>query len=343
MLFLAAVLLVGGCRGTTPVTDGAEVIPPARIVIASWNVENLFDTEDDPANEGDDEFTPRGWVRWSNARYALKLEHLAEIIARMKPDVLCLAEIENRRVLEDLRQTLLEKQAYDLPVVLHREGPDPRGIDVAMLSRHVAVATNWLPNATRETLACDFEIGGRRLMVLANHWKSQTGKKAENDELRRKDALAVRHFLDGRLAADPAAAVVVAGDFNDQVTSPIMNDTAGFVLDKRQVLSDGRGMLLFNLSGGLPPDGRGTYWYNAGKVWNSFDCINVTRGMLPGAEPPAPWRVCEETYRIFKTPAQLDEDGHPVPFRFVRSKEKGNAFKTGYSDHFPVLVELEPH
>ena len=311
------------------------------IRVASWNVENLYDTEDDPANDGDDAYTPDGWVRWSKARYALKLEHLAEIIAKMKPDVLCLSEIENRRVLEDLRRTLKEKQAYELPVILHREGRDPRGIDVAMLSRHAAVATNWLPNATRETLACDFEIGGRRLTVLANHWKSQSGKKDENDEIRRRDALAVRRFLDARLAENPAAAIVVAGDFNDQVTSPIMNDTAGFVLDKLTVLADKRGQLLFNVSASLPANERGTYWYNAGKTWNSFDSISVTRGMLLGAEQSAPWRVLEKTYRVFKTPAQLDEDGHPIPFRFVRSKAKGDAFKTGYSDHFPVMVELE--
>lgn len=331
-----AVCAIAALISGLAVADGTP-----RFCVASWNVENLYDTEDDPANEGDDAYTPDGWVRWSKARYALKLEHLAEIIAKMKPDVLCLSEIENRRVLEDLRRTLKEKQSYDLPVILHREGRDPRGIDVAMLSRHAAVATNWLPNATRETLACDFEIGGRRLTVLANHWKSQTGKKEENDEIRRKDATAVRRFLDERLAANSAAAIIVAGDFNDQVTSPIMTGTAKFVMDKRKVLVDKQGMLLFNLSGNLPAKERGTYWYNAGKTWNSFDSISVTRGMLPEAEPPSAWRVREDTYRIFKTPAQLDEDGYPLPFRFVRSKAKGNAFKTGYSDHFPVMVELE--
>ena len=319
----------------------AAALTPRAIRIASWNVENLFDTEDDPANTGDDAYTPTGWVRWSKARYTLKLEHLADIIVQMNPDILCLSEVENRRVLEDLSQTLAKRHVCDLPVILHRDGGDPRGIDVAILSRHPATATNWLNNATRQTLACDFTIAGRPLTVLANHWKSQTGKKEENDAIRRKDALAVRRFLDARLAANPAAAIVVAGDFNDQVTSPILLDTARFSLDKAAVLAAPQALLLFNLSASLPANERGTYWYNAGKTWNSFDSISVTRGMLPAAEPPAPWRVREKTYRIVKTPAQLDEDGHPVPFRFVRSKAKGDAFKTGYSDHFPVLVELE--
>ena len=323
------------------VADGATNEAPARIRIASWNVENLFDTEDDPATDGDDAFTPDGWVRWSSERYALKLEHLAEIIAKMRPDVLCLMEIENRRVLEDLQRTLREKQAYELPAVLHRDGNDPRGVDVAMLSRYPAVMTNWLPNMTRETLACDFEIGGRRLTVLANHWKSQAGIKEESDELRNRDASAVRRYLDGRLIANPKAAIIVAGDFNDQVTSSAMTGIAGLVLDKHRVLADKQGRLLFNLSGDLPANERCTYWYKPGKTWNSFDSINVSHGMLSGTESPAPWQVLENTYRVFKTPAQLDEDGHPIPFRFVRSKVKGNTFKTGYSDHFPVMVELE--
>lgn len=339
--FVIIVLAAGGCA----MPDGGAALPaaggmPATVCIASWNVENLFDTEDDPANEGDDAFTPAGWVHWTPKRYALKLAHLADVIAQMKPDVLCLSEIENRRVLEDLSRTLHEKQAYALPVIVHREGPDTRGIDVAILSRFTPVETRWLRGATRETLACDFVIAGRRLTVLANHWKSQSGKKAENDDMRRKDALAVRMFLDGRLIAEPEAAIVVMGDFNDQVTSPILTDTAGFVLDRQQVLADEKGALLFNLSGNLPPVERGTYWYNAAQQWNTFDSISVTRGMLHGAALPAPWQVREESYQVFKTPAQCDEDGHPVPFRFVRSKAKGNSFKTGYSDHFPICVIL---
>jgi predicted extracellular nuclease len=336
------VLWAVGCSTAKDVPIGGGSTVPETLAVASWNVENLFDTEDDPANDGDDAFTLEGWVRWSERRYALKLAHLAEIIVQMKPDILCLVEIENRRVLEDLQRTLREGHAYDMPFILHREGPDPRGIDVAMLSRHAAAATNWIVGAaTREPLACTFEVGGRRLTVVVNHWKSQSGKKAENDAMRRKDASAVRRFLDACLAVETNAAILVTGDFNDQAASPVMLDTARFVLDRARVLADASGALLYNLSGGLVPEERGTYWYNAGKAWNSFDAVCVTRGMLHDVEPPSPWRVREGTYRIFKTPAQLDEDGHPLPFRFVRSKAKGDAFKTGYSDHFPVRVELE--
>ena len=64
--------------------------------------------------------------------------------------------------------------------------------------------------------------------------------------------------------------------------------------------------------------------------------------MLPEGEPASPWRVREESYTVFKTPAQCNEIGAPLPFRRVRNKDVGDIFMTGYSDHFPVKVVLEP-
>lgn len=314
------------------------------VVIASWNVENFFDTEDDPDNEGDDGFTPRGWMRWTEARYRMKLDHLSDIIAQMRPDVLCLTEIENRRVLEDLVKTLKARHDCHLPEILHRDGNEKRGIDVAILARYVATGTNWFQGASgqRECLAGDFVVDGRAFTVIVNHWKSQLGKKNESDAVRRKEALAVRAFIDQRLAENPAAAILVAGDFNDAPTSPILTEVAGFVMDRPRVLADKEGRLLLNLAGGVPEDKRATYYYAPQKQWNVLDTISVTRGMLPEGEPASPWRVREESYTVFKTPAQCNEIGAPLPFRRVRNKDVGDIFMTGYSDHFPVKVVLEP-
>lgn len=314
-----------------------------KLVLASWNVENLFDTEDDPDNEGDDEFLPTSWRRWTPWRYNLKLRHLAEVVAAMQPDILCLTEIENRRVLEDLATVLREHEEYAMDYIFHRDGPDPRGIDVAMISRHEACNTNWIITATRETLAVDFRIAERELTVLVNHWKSQLGKKEESDAVRRADATAVRFFLDERLAANSNAAILVTGDFNDKLDSPILTETAGFWLEEERVRQEVGAGLLYNLSGSLPVEERGTFWYNAGKRWESLDSMSVTRGMLKGIDAAAPWQVEIESYGVFKTEAQMDEDGRPIPFRFVRSKIHGNAYKTGYSDHFPIIVTLVPY
>lgn len=334
--FLAAV----ACAALAgALAQGAE-----RLVVASWNVENLFDTEDDPTCEGDDGYTPRGWMRWTSARYALKLEHVAAVIAAMAPDVLCLIEVENRRVLEDLSRVLREKRGCDLPAIVHREGGDARGIDVAMLARRAPVATNWFcaVSGQRDVLACDFDFDGRGLTVLVNHWKSQLGKKEESDAIRTREAQSVRAFLDARLSASPAAAIIAAGDFNDAPAAPILSGVAGFSLEKDAVLGDPSGRLLYNLWGELPAEARATYYYAPAKQWNALDSMCVTRGLLEGRAAAPGWRVVARSFNVCKRPEQCSQSGAPLPFRRVRSKEAGDVYMTGYSDHFPIRVELEP-
>ncbi len=309
-------------------------------VVASWNVENLFDADDDPDNAGDDEYTSAGWTRWTGARYSLKLDHLADVIAGIRPDVLCLAEVENRRVLVDLAAELAQRN-WAMPVILHRDGKDTRGIDTAMLARTPPAATNWLtPHPIqRDVLIADFESAGRRLTVFGNHWKSHYGKKAEADAIRAQEARAVRAELDRRLRADPAAAIVVAGDFNDDIDSPILQAEAGFATNAVAVRNDPDGRLLLNLSGELSAAARGTYYYTQAKRWNSFDSISVTRGMLDGVTPAAPWGVQPGSYGIYATPAMCQTNGAPLPFRRVGYRDTTRIY-SGYADHFPLRVTL---
>jgi endonuclease/exonuclease/phosphatase family metal-dependent hydrolase len=313
---------------------------PRCLVVASWNVENLFDAEDDPENPGDDEYTPAGWTRWTHPRYRHKLTNLAEVVAEIAPDILCLAEVENRRVLDDLARLLRDKHALDLPAVLHRDSGDSRGIDTAILSRFEPAAVIWLkPLAIqRDMIVADFMIDGRPLVVIANHWKSRYGPKAESDAVRTLEARVLRAELDRRLKADPAAAIVVAGDFNDNVDDDIPAAHAGFSLDAAAVLQDGR--LLFNLASGLSPDERGTYFYTRTKRWNSFDMIAVSRGMLPNGLPASPWRVRPAAYRIHAPTHMRQEHGAPIPFRRVRTRDGWRNY-IGYSDHFPVVVTVD--
>lgn len=320
----------------------SSVAETNTLVIASWNVENLFDTVDDPNNPNDDGYTPDGWTHWTTYRYTRKLSHLAKVIAAMKPDILCLLEVENRLVLKDLVAALKKEQNYDLPVILHRNCEDLRGMDVAILAKVAPVATNWFcaVPVQRDVLACDFVIQERTITVLANHWKSQLGIKEESDSIRRTEAKAVRKFIDARLDKNPEAAILVAGDFNDMVTSPILTHDTGFSLNKTDVQTKSNRRLLWNLSGLLRETARGTYYYVAAKRWSSFDSMSVSYGMLTNRIPSASWQVSPETYSIFKHPDHVDLNGAPKPFRYIRSKVDGNRMVMGYSDHFPVRVEL---
>lgn len=105
--------------------------------VAFYNVENLFDTLNDP-KINDEEWLVSGSQRWTGVKYKKKLDNLAKVIAQLgttdnpnAPTILGVAEIENRRVLEDLiKQPLLVDKGYG---IVHFDSPDRRGIDVALL------------------------------------------------------------------------------------------------------------------------------------------------------------------------------------------------------------------
>lgn len=326
----------------------AEAPATNQLVIATWNVENLFDPYNDPVNPGSVDFTPDGWAHWTRARYALKLDHLAEVIAAMQPDILGLTEVENRRVLEDLVRVLRTKHGCEFPVILHREGGDRRGIDVAMLARFAPVATNWIAPVPqqRDILVARFDVAGRPLTVCLNHWKSWAGSQEEDVEIRTKEAHAARAEMERRLFRSASSAIVALGDFNDNVDSPMLTREAGLVLwSPAAVTATNSQALLFNLSGMLEPKARGTFYYSKGRVWNSFDSISVSRGMLPGGARTSVWQVVTNSYGPFVLPQQRDKHGHPLGFHRSRKKDEAgewqDSYMTGYSDHFPVRCVLQ--
>lgn len=107
-------------------------------VVMFWNVECLFDPFDDPL-KNDDEFTAGALRHWTWSRFEKKRDGIVQTIMAVAdqtgelPALVGLAEVENRMVVSQLvRKTLLEELGYGY---VHRESPDERGIDVALLYR----------------------------------------------------------------------------------------------------------------------------------------------------------------------------------------------------------------
>ena len=107
-------------------------------VVMFWNVECLFDPFDDPL-KNDDEFTASALRHWTWSRFEKKRDGIVQTIMAVAdqtgelPALVGLAEVENRMVVSQLvRKTLLEELGYGY---VHRESPDERGIDVALLYR----------------------------------------------------------------------------------------------------------------------------------------------------------------------------------------------------------------
>ena len=342
----------------------AGAAPVATFRVATWNVENLFDAVvNQPLSyltgePKDAEWCPQSWRRWTDARYRTKLERLAWVIDRMKPDAIALQEVENRGVVEALCETLRKNHGWTFPHIAHAESTDPRGIDVAILSRHpFAKEPRYVPQRGRRgILAATIAVPGGDVVVVASHWKSQIGDAESNIAARTIEAARLREFLIELLTENPNASFVACGDYNEDMDGPSMmgglqpaNDRATATESLRLPLASFRP---YNLVGDIPAKDRGSFFYARRKIWNTFDGLIVSpRMLLPVYQPGPAWRAGEprETETIHYPEMRWGKDGRPNAFHRVRSYESGtdgdvvddsNYYGEGYSDHFPVLTVL---
>lgn len=195
------------------------------LLVMFWNLENFYDTHDGGQNASDTEFSPRGARHWTHRRYSSKCNAVAKIILRAAdsygslPDVIGFAEVENRKVVEDLvLDTPLRKLGYR---IVHYDSPDHRGIDCALLYRKASLelsdsaplhlyGKDGQVIATRDILLARFGD----MAVLVNHHPSKVGQGSEE-----RRSLAMRRMQEAcdSLEAAGAHRILCIGDFNDNV------------------------------------------------------------------------------------------------------------------------------
>jgi hypothetical protein len=316
--------------------------PPDHFTIAFYNVENLFDTIDDPGVH-DGEFIPEATVAWTTERYKTKLSNIARVLGAIDstelPLAIGLAEVENLGVLRDLVATKpLDKGSYD---IVHFDSPDERGIDVALLYRHGMLQ----PLHSRPyPLTFDFDSTDRTrdllyfkalaadsdtLHFLVNHWPSRSGGKEQSDPKRQRAAEQVRHVVDSIFRFDANANIIIMGDLNDNPTDDNVTVTLGALVPENNV-SKGK---LYNLATEKFTSGEGTlYW----RSWDLFDQMIVSSNLLNGNTSyklsPASIQILKKDWMLFR-----QKDGNMVPNRTAGRSE----YFGGYSDHLPVYIRFE--
>ena len=124
-----------------------------------YNVENLFDTADNPRTE-DDEFLPSGVRRWTGKRYSHKLRQIARVITAAggwdTPAIIGLCEVENDTVISHLLyRTPLRQQHYRYCL---SDSRDRRGINVAFLYQPLTNRYYLNREAKRHKLFCQILI-----------------------------------------------------------------------------------------------------------------------------------------------------------------------------------------
>jgi predicted extracellular nuclease len=317
----------------------ARPIPPDSMTIAFYNVENLFDTENDPDNDGDDEFTPTGRLGWTPDRLEKKLEDLARAIRAIGgydgPDILGICEVENRGVVDRLATEFLPQGVYRY---VHEESPDERGIDIAILYRASAMTLRSSTlhridlgggDRTRGILEATFEREGKRFTVLANHWPSRSGGEARSASKRARAAETAVEIIERIQASDPNADIILIGDLNDEPGDESVSEVLGAVAFTNGF--DGR---MINTAAPVAEvDTIGSYYFQ--KDWETIDQICLSKGALD-EKGIVLYQTSETVFAPdFLRDARADREALP-PYRTF----KGQQYIAGTSDHFPVFLRV---
>ncbi len=80
------------------------------LTVATYNVENLFDLENDGYEY--DEYVPNSFSEWNEKNYKIKLQNISKVIKDINPDIIAIEEIESLQALKDLKFTLQRNGLY---------------------------------------------------------------------------------------------------------------------------------------------------------------------------------------------------------------------------------------
>ncbi|MGB3592112.1 MAG: endonuclease/exonuclease/phosphatase family protein [Nonlabens sp.] len=316
--------------------------------IAFYNLENLFDTEDDTSIN--DEASPIMEMAQGRRQevYEKKLNNMARVLrkigsdkAQTAPSIIGVCEIENRKVLEDLAShPLLREFDYGIE---HFNSPDRRGIDTGMLykksdfkvlnsqSRELLIYDQQSGNRiyTRDQLVVTGELEGDKMTFIVNHWPSRRGGEQRSRSKRVAAAALNQKIIDSLHSIDAMSKIITMGDLNDD---PI-NKSVKVTLNAKKDREDVRPQMIYNPYIQMLKDGYNTLAYR--DAGNIFDQIMMSYPLLneAGRDGYRYWQA-----HIFNPSFMTNKTGRykGYPYRsFV-----GNNFTGGYSDHFPVFVYL---
>jgi hypothetical protein len=313
--------------------------------IAFYNLENLFDTENDPKTYDDDR-TPTGKDHWTLEKYNSKLRNISRVISEIGKDltgkppiIIGVCEIENRKVLEDLiSQNPLEPHNYG---IIHIDSPDRRGIDVALLYRYDVFTPTFIKKYelilfddqyplnrifTRDQLLVSGILDGEYVHLIINHWPSRRGGESKSRSKRIKAAQLNRRIIDSIFSTDPYAKILIMGDFNDDPT----NISIKKYLKTMDSKDEAAMKLLFNPMEKMFSNGVGSLAWRDG--WNLFDQIMLSAEFIKNDFSSYRFYKAGVYNKSYLTQKEGRYNGYPYRFNID--------LYDGYSDHFPVFIHL---
>jgi predicted extracellular nuclease len=319
-------------------TASKQGTPGSAFTAVFYNVENLFDTINDPAIN-DEDFTPQGRIPWTSERFLKKEKNLAQVfssvVAPRMPDIIGMAEVENKYVLEKLiLQQAMKSASYG---IVHFESPDERGIDVALLyNKKTFTVTHSEPlkvtletDKTRDILFVTGKTSkGIELNIFINHWPSRREGTDVSENKRMAAAAVLNQKVRELLTKNSKANILIMGDFNDNPDNKSITEGIKALPPTPPYKTDG----LYDLLQPRFKAGKGSLYY---KSWDLFDQIIVSGNLLLSKSglscSPEDAGIFDAKWLMF-----TNSKGEDRPNRTAGSKYFG-----GYSDHLPVFLTFK--
>ena len=362
ILTIVLLLFQATTRGQQPMS---EIYGVNHYTVVFWNVENFFDTRPDPYKE-DKNFSSGGEMRWNWKRFAAKRDALAKtmIAAQQEepqmPAIIGLAEVENRFVLNQL--------LYETPLylgdyrIIHKDSPDRRGIDVALLyrkelfrplqSRFLTVETTFTNDVDRQTAMqqearqtamqqepFDTSITPEysrdilyvkgvlhdldTIHLFVNHWPSKYGGEKISAPKRKRAATILANICDSILDKNPKSNILAMGDFNDTPEAEVFG-----ILERLTILEPNKGQR-------GEPKIKGTIKFQG--VWERIDHFFVSPNLLDNNEPVS---ITPAQFTIVVSSHLLERDRK---FTGVKPRRTyiGPRYNGGISDHLPIILKIQ--
>lgn len=308
---------------------------PTKLSVAFYNLENLFDIIDDE-DTLDNDFLPSSDKKWTKKRYENKLRKLSFAISNIgledigkTPALMGFAEVENKKVIEDL---LDAKHLKELPYdYVHYDSPDERGIDVGLiydttqfsLTTSETFTVNLYDDEgkrdfTRDILLVTGILDNNLVHIIVNHWPSRRKGSQETEHKRLIASKKVEEIIELIKSKEEHPRILIMGDFNDGPSDKSVQNLT-------------QNQSLYNPMAILKSRNRGSLSYRL--EWNLFDQILISTNFFERDT------LNYESAHIFDVDFLKLFNGKykGIPYRtYVGKKYKG-----GYSDHFPVYIILE--
>ena len=330
--------------------------PDGSLVIGFYNLENLFDAEDDP-RINDAAFLPDGENQWTEDKYQMKLHNMASAIKAMADyngqyhAILGVAEVENICALSDLlAQPELKDSGYK---GILEEGGDGRGIDVGLIYRPDVFQVQQVKSipynfndssidfymtkqeqrafSTRDVLMVRGLLQGEPFAVYVAHLPSRVNDKPA--DLRNRGAEIIYNDAMDLQKKYPGIKIAVMGDMNDDPTDESMTD----FLKGKESLEGLTDKDFFNPFLSMLKAGYGSMEYRG--QWQIFDQILVNAALANAPKGGLKIQKIEaDRYygKVFNADFLTQQDGRyaGTPYRTF----SGGQFINGYSDHYPTFI-----